>query len=391
MSSRRRSPLRTGPSNASHADGAGSSDLERLSVVELRSRLESKNLATTGRRPALLKRLREAEEEDEPVTLRSVRALISEAVSSAVSAMAATESTARPADPPLLSADPVTVNNGHGNGAPVLPCQVSAGPDTSVTRIATARGQLPLSGPTSSSSGTSGMPIVPLRLRDRITRGEYIDLDELLPECIGSDSDSVLHLSVGAGQSVQLVQKAAHKRAPVAKRHIHDIATWVEAFTTYTRILVDAAPVKAGDLLAYQATIIEANSTYMTNGWLTYDRRFRLALASMPHLYSWRIIDPNLWQSCLTSQGRPVCSRCSIVHPVATAICPFRGGLPSSPTTAGSQFTGPQPRHNGKVICRNYNNASCTYSPCSRIHVCLRCRGKHPAKTCTKGTSTSSQ
>ena len=391
MSSRRRSPLRTGSSNASHDDGAGSSDLERLSVVELRSRLESRNLATTGRRPALLKRLREAQEEDEPVTLRSVRALISEAVSSAVSAMAATESTARPADPPLLSADPVTVNNGHGIGAPVLTCQISAGPDTSVTRIATAGGQLPQSGPTSSSSGTSGMPIVPLRLRDSITRGEYIDLDELLPECIGSDSDYVLHLSVGAGQSVQLVQKADHKREPVAKRHIHDIATWVEAFTTYTRILVDAAPVKAGDLLAYQATIIEANSTYMTNGWLTYDRRFRLALASMPHLYSWRIIDPNLWQSCLTSQGRPVCSRCSIVHPVATAICPFRGGLLSSPTTAGSQFTGPQPCHNGKVICRNYNNASCTYSPCSRMHICLRCRGKHPAKTCTKGTSTSSQ
>ena len=94
MSSRRRSPMRIGSSNASHDDGADSCDLERLSVVELRSRLESENLATTGRRPALLKRLREAEEEDEPVTLRSVCALISEAVSSAVSAVAATESTA---------------------------------------------------------------------------------------------------------------------------------------------------------------------------------------------------------------------------------------------------------------------------------------------------------
>ena len=88
---------------------------------------------------------------------------------------------------------------------------------------------------------------------------------EFKPECIGSDSDSVLHLSVGAGQSVQLVQKATHKRAPLAKRHIHDIATWIEAFTTNTRVLVDAAPVKAGDLLAYQATVIEANSNYMTN------------------------------------------------------------------------------------------------------------------------------
>ena len=95
MSSRRRSPLRIGSSNASHDDGADSCDLERLSVVELRSRLESKNLATTGRRPALLKRLRETEEEDEPVTLCSVLALISEAVSSAVSPVAATESTAQ--------------------------------------------------------------------------------------------------------------------------------------------------------------------------------------------------------------------------------------------------------------------------------------------------------
>ena len=90
MSSRRHSPLRTGSSNASHDDGAGSGDLERPSVVELRSWIESKNLAMTSRRPAFLKRLREAEEEVEPVILRSVRALISEAVSPAVSAMAAT-------------------------------------------------------------------------------------------------------------------------------------------------------------------------------------------------------------------------------------------------------------------------------------------------------------
>eukprot|EP00117_Sycon_ciliatum_P005525 scpid28772/ scgid9436/ len=258
--------------------------------------------------------------------------------------------------------------------------------------IATAAPVLPVSVPAAShptqqwpSSGD--LPVVPPRLRDRIVRGEFTELSDLLPESLGFEGDhDVMQLDVGAGRSVQLVPKSSHRQP--AKRHIYDLATWVEAFTTYSRVLADASPQLAGDLWAYQAIIVDANVRFHNDAWLSYDRKFRMATASLPHRYSWSVIDPNLWQSCLTGRGRPPCQRCSMVHPSQPSSCPFRGGLPAPTAPTGSQFSH-QPGFDGKAICRNFNFGSCLLSPCSRAHVCIQCRGRHPARQCSKsGDST---
>ena len=159
---------------------------------------------------------------------------------------------------------------------------------------------------------------------------------------------------------------------------MHDIVTWIEAFSTYTRVWVDTCPELAADLLAYQAIIVDANTKYYNDAWLAYDRKFRLALASLPHAYSWGIIDPNLWQSCHTSKGCLPCTLCSMVHPLTPMGCPFRGELPSCPHVGESQSPS-TPRFQGKVVCRNYNNGICYSRTCpAHTSASLAVAATHP-------------
>ena len=233
-------------------------------------------------------------------------------------------------------------------------------------------------------SPTYGLPSVPARLRDRITRGEFVDLNELLPECIGVDEEDVTRLSIDSGRSVQLIYKPSSQAPRTTRRRIHDIGTWLEAFTLYSRVLLDTSPEKTQALLAYQATILEANNNYQTDAWIAYDIRFRRALSSMPKQYSWQVIDPNLWQSCFTSRGRASCPRCSLIHPTPTQQCPFRGGLLLAAGSSGSPFSSSTPSFQGKQICRNFNRNTCSNGACPRAHVCLKCRGKHSEANCKK-------
>ena len=196
---------------------------------------------------------------------------------------------------------------------------------------------------------------------------------------------SAFELSVGAGRSVSIRPRSTSSQP--TRRRVHDMAPWLEAFIllhfeVYPRVLVDASPDRAGQLLAYQARILEANNNYNTDALLAYDLRFRQALAAQPHQHSWTTIDVNLWQAYFTSRGREACVRCHIVHPIVMLQCPFRSGGPMVSSNAAS-FT---PKHEGKQIRKKYNRARCTYPSCTRSHVCLLCRRKHPKIKCPKSS-----
>ena len=230
----------------------------------------------------------------------------------------------------------------------------------------------------SASSSRDNFPrlAVPARLRDRIVKGEFVEFDDLLSEALSSSDEGIVNLAVGKGQSIQLVQP--RRAGQAVKRRVHDLCTWLEAWTTYVRVLTDVAPERTPDLLQYQATIVDANTNYTTEAWLSYDRKFRMSMSLKPHALSWAVIDTNLWQSAFTSKGRPSCLRCNLVHPGPGPVCPFRSG-PSSASGGGQRiFT-----HNGKPVCRNYNRGSCTNNKCPRAHVCCLCRGNHTESSCT--------
>ena len=118
-----------------------------------------------------------------------------------------------------------------------------------------------------------------------------------------------------------------HRSSTEIKRRVCNLGTWLEAWTVFCRVLVDAAPELAPDVLQYQSIITEASAKYSEDAWLTYDRRFRMALAAQPHRFAWGVIDPNLWQSCMTGKALPSCPRCRLSHPTPGPFCPFGQGL----------------------------------------------------------------
>ena len=249
--------------------------------------------------------------------------------------------------PAPTAAVPTTVASGITGGssvpAPVLP----------VSAVASLGSALP----------------VPPRIRDRITRGEFIVFDELLTESLAAPPE--LHLAL-AGDGLVKIDRATTE----LKRKVCNLQTWLEAWTVYYSILCDAAPERVQDLLFYQGTIVEASSKYSSDAWLTYDRRFRMALAAQPHAFSWRTIDPNLWQSCMTAKALPPCFRCHTTHPLPGPACPFRTGPPPAPSSAsGGQQRQTIFLHNGKPMCRNFNWGNCSDATlCRRAHICFTCR-----------------
>ena len=48
----------------------------------------------------------------------------------------------------------------------------------------------------------SPIPVAPPRIRDRIVRGEFVDVHEALPERLMLEQDDCFTLSMGAGRSV---------------------------------------------------------------------------------------------------------------------------------------------------------------------------------------------
>ena len=115
----------------------------------------------------------------------------------------------------------------------------------------------------------SPLPVVPPRIWDRFVRVDFVDVHESLSERLMLEPDDCFMLSMGAACSVLIRPRSASSQ--VTRCRVHDVASWLETFTLYSRVLMDALQNRAGKLLAYQARILEANSNYHSDAWLTYD------------------------------------------------------------------------------------------------------------------------
>ena len=197
-------------------------------------------------------------------------------------------------------------------------------------------------------------------------RGEFVSFDELLSDSLSSSLSNSVRLAVSGDRNLRLDDSSLHA-VHTQKRRVCNLQTWLEAWTVYCRVLVDTAPGLASELLHYQGTILEASSNFVVEAWLTYDIRFCMARASLPHAFSWRVIDSNLWQSCMTGKSLVSCNRCRTVHPAPGPVCPFPSG-PSPPTGSGGHTRQIIYMHNSKPVCRNYNAGSCESAqcPCAR-------------------------
>ena len=262
---------------------------------------------------------------------------------------------------------------------PLLPTGVSSDSSSSVTQSASVT-----VGPAAPSpSGVVGPTQLPTStvskaLQNKILTGEFVEFSELLPEVLGSSSGPQ------TGFQVQLLDgtplRFMDDSTPKAKtrRHICDLATWLEAWTVYVNVVVQSYPQRTHELLGYQAIIVEANRKFLPDAWLEYDRQFRSAAAN-DTARKWNVVEPNAWQLATSGRARPVCSKCSLTHPPSTSgNCPFRANRAeanSSNTSINAPSVG------GRPICRNFNWQRCQ-GMCGRAHVCISCRGRHPHAEC---------
>ena len=235
----------------------------------------------------------------------------------------------------------------------------------------------PTHGQIGSRSTSVSLPTasVPSRTADRILRGEYIDVNDLLPEALGLAQHPAgqLRLQIGDHGAVLLADQGTSSTR--VKRHVHDFSTWMEAWTTYLYVLVSSAPERAPELLAYQAIITDANQKFRSDGWLAYDSQFRAAASNNRGL-RWDVVDPTLWQLTITGTKRSSCFNCHLPHPQG-AHCPFRPGSRQSSGFAARSTA-------SQEICHNYNFRTCFARQCHRAHTCLSCGGKHPRSKCSR-------
>lgn len=245
--------------------------------------------------------------------------------------------------------------------------------------------QLPSVPPTTSTSISSVCaPLsdnVPQVLREKIGRGEFVDLALLLENWGDSQAGQQRDITLSWDNAGRPVFRDARPQ-----RRITSIAAWTSAFLVYTSVFLDFHPSRCQEILKYMHTIRSAATRFGSYGWRTYDLQFRMRQQRNPQ-NSWAVIDGELWFLYVMSPP-PSRSGQAVSHfatPGPAQIPPFarakfnQNAVPR--TRALSSISAP-----GASTCFNFNKSSgCAWKPCKFTHVCSKCNmPNHNALACKK-------
>ena len=144
------------------------------------------------------------------------------------------------------------VTTSQGNGTTISPST----PLTSVLKVSSSE--------QTSEAFIVGItsPPVPKKLAEKIWKGEYIQLDKLLPSNLGAPELTLVDL-LGKNQEKQEYSK-----------RIKTIQQWVICFNAYTSIVAIKQPERIRNLLAYSLMVTKASADYQGTPWLAYDIHF---------------------------------------------------------------------------------------------------------------------
>lgn len=179
-------------------------------------------------------------------------------------------------------------------------------------------------------------------IRDKIVKGQYIDLGILLSNT-ASNSGQKQNLIYDQGQLTL---------EPVKANKISNIETWTDAMIIYISVYCSVHVTKFQELLKYMNSIRLGAKRCQGNGWYLYDQQYRLKKAQDP-ASSWGSMDPELWLMYM------------------------------QPQTA--QYSRVQ---NYKCYAFNYEGF-CNKNGCFYQHSCIRCNNAHPVKHCQYETQSS--
>eukprot|EP00117_Sycon_ciliatum_P013262 scpid19335/ scgid1079/ len=120
----------------------------------------------------------------------------------------------------------------------------------------------------SAESSNAGNLSVPQTIREKILKGDFVDFTQLLPDTIATSYSAPRQLQLqfsSGGQSLEVVEGGA---AQPVRRRVHDLPTWLEAWTLFMNVVCSANPSRLQEMLSYQATIVAANRQYYLEAWL---------------------------------------------------------------------------------------------------------------------------
>ena len=201
-------------------------------------------------------------------------------------------------------------------------------------------------------------PPIPAKIAEKIWRGEYIELQELLPACLGALGPTILDA---------LLQPDKMKQ----KKTIITIQEWIVCFNTFISVVAMRNPNQVRDLLTYSSTIVKASQEFGGIPWLEYNIYFRRQIATQAK-QQWEMIDASLW-TMYFARATPRSG------PIST------NGERKNPIQDKRQQTYQNNRYNPRVCFRFNSHGGCYLTNCKFLHCCIRCREtSHTAIKCPR-------
>ena len=128
-----------------------------------------------------------------------------------------------------------------------------------------------------------GLPPIPRKLADRILRGEFIDMQKLLPE---------------SWQVADQELEGPENRARGSRRRVLDIKVWVQCFACYMGVIATGRPQRIPELLVYLVQIVRVNQEFEGSDWAVYDETFHRQ-AAVSGNQQWSKLNPSLFSLLL--------------------------------------------------------------------------------------------
>ena len=233
-----------------------------------------------------------------------------------------------------------------------------------------------------------GLPPLPARLVNRVWRGEFVDMADLLQDNLEAERRRGRDDGEPSGRASR-----------PTRREVPDMLSWAQCFCTYVVVVAEKQSGRVRQLLAYQATMLREASRCGGQGWRAYDAMFRQLAVAEPST-DWSRLNPSLYATTFLAQqvkGGKLCHLC-MGSDHTTEECAL-GPLQLRMTKSRPQVVEKGERQGGGVgtaaqardlrirqrsdqICYAWNEGRCRFPLCRYRHSCLRCRGEHPALNC---------
>ena len=221
-----------------------------------------------------------------------------------------------------------------------------------------------------------GLPPVPSQLVERIERGDFIEMCELIPEC----------WMVEKGKEASAQWMICNR----GRKQSQDILVWAQCCAMYVAVVSGRWPRRVPEMMAYMINIIKASQEYEGLAWFLDDEAYHKQAAATGHT-EWSIVNPSIFTVCFTAnvKGGKRCKWCLSLTRDSSECTRFEGesvltvrlmAMEESVGTAmpGSGSRGPPVGYKLSEVC-NFIMRAGVIIKCACEHVCRACKGDHPA------------